>query len=187
LRPDLTYQIKILSEKDLIEGCLNNDYKYQKALFDKYSGVLMTICRRYFQDVSLAEDALQDGFIRIYKNLGQFSFKGSFEGWLKRLVVNVCLRKLQKESKQYDWNELGKSTSIAVAPVAESNVNNEDLLQLVQKLPTGYRTVFNMYALDGYSHREIAQELGVTESTSRSQLVKARNMLKRLLEELYEK
>ena len=175
-----------MSEKDIILGCLRNEPKYQKALFDKYSGILMTICRRYFTDIALAEDALQEGFIRIFKNLHQFKFSGSFEGWLKRVVVNVCLRKLQSEARQFEMGDLEKTKTPSIRSDVEAKVNAEDLMKLIEKLPKGYRTVFNMYAIDGFSHKEIAAELGITSSTSRSQLVKARNMLQKLLEELYE-
>jgi len=175
-----------LSEKELILGCKKKNSKYQKALFDKYSGILLTICRRYFSDTALAEDALQDGFIRIFKNVDQFKFEGSFEGWLKRIVVNVCLRKLQKESRQFDWSELEKTKPPSVKPDIESDIYEEELLTLLEKLPDGYRTVFNLYAIDGFSHKEIGQQLGITDSTSRSQLVKARKMLQNLLKDFYD-
>jgi RNA polymerase sigma-70 factor (ECF subfamily) len=174
-----------LSEKELILGCIEENSKYQKALFDKYSGLLLTICRRYFSDQSLAEDALQEGFIRIFKKLDQFKFEGSFEGWMKRIVVNICLRKLQKEAKRYDWRELEKSEIKPIKPIAESGIYEEELLKLLESLPHGYRTVFNLYAIDGFSHKEIGKKLNITDSTSRSQLVKARKMLQKLLEEFY--
>lgn len=174
-----------MSEKELILGCIEENSKYQKALFDKYSGLLLTICRRYFPDHSLAEDALQEGFIRIFKKLDQFKFEGSFEGWMKRIVVNICLRKLQKETKRYDWSELDKSEIKPIKPIAESGIYEEELLNLLERLPRGYRTVFNLYAIDGYSHKEIGEKLNITDSTSRSQLVKARKMLQKLFEEFY--
>lgn len=145
----------------------------------------MTICRRYFKETELAEDALQEGFIRIFDKLDQFEFKGSFEGWMKRIVVNICLRKIQNESRQLDWGDFENSGIRSIKPVGLSNVNEEELLELISHLPNGYRTVFNMYAIDGYSHKEIAGQLGITDSTSRSQLVKARNMLQKMLKELY--
>jgi len=165
---------------------LQNDYNCQKALFDKYSGVLLTICRRYFNDSSLAEDALQDGFIRIFNKIDQFKFEGSFEGWMKRITVNICLRKLQNENRKFDWSEIHHVKENAVNPVVDSDLNEEEILRLISKLPNGYRTVFNMYALDGFSHKEIAAKLGITDSTSRSQLVKARNMLQKMILDLYE-
>jgi RNA polymerase sigma-70 factor (ECF subfamily) len=176
-----------LSEKELILGCKNKDSKYQKALFDKYSGILFTICRRYFPDNSLAEDALQEGFIRIYRKIDQYKFEGSFEGWMKRVMVNICLRKIQKEARQYDWNALDDQRSTGILPEIESKLFEEELLQLLELLPEGYRTVFNLYALDGFSHREIAEKLGITDSTSRSQLVKARKMLQKFLKERYDR
>ena len=174
-----------MSDKEIILGCLQHDSNYQKLLFDKYSGVLFTICRRYFKDPGLAEDALQEGYIRIFHKLEQFKFEGSFEGWLKRIMVNVCLRKLQGELKQYNWTDLDQAVGQSVKPTAVAVIGEEDLMALIAQLPAGYRTVFNMYAIDGYSHSEIAERLGITDSTSRSQLVKARKMLQKLLEELY--
>jgi RNA polymerase sigma-70 factor (ECF subfamily) len=176
-----------LSEKELISGCKRKDSKYQRALFDKYSGILFTICRRYFSDESLAEDALQEGFIRIFKKIDQFKFEGSFEGWLKRVTVNVCLRKIQKEAKHANWMEIESSKKVPVYPDIESRIFEEELLKLLELLPDGYRTVFNLYAIDGYSHSEIAKKLGITDSTSRSQLVKARKMLQKLMSEKHGK
>ena len=100
-------------------------------------------------------------------------------------MVNVCLRKLQGELKQYDWSSIEQAPAGAVQPKAVSRIAEEDLLELIDQLPPGYRTVFNLYAIDGFSHNEIAEKLGISDSTSRSQLVKARKMLQRLLEELY--
>lgn len=147
---------------------------------------MLTICRRYFADSGLAEDALQEGFIRIYRKIDQYKFEGSFEGWMKRVMVNVCLRKIQKESRRYDWSSIEQTKPIEVLPDVEAKLNEEELLKLLDRLPEGYRTVFNLYTLDGFSHKEIAVKLGITDSTSRSQLVKARKMLQKLLKELYD-
>jgi RNA polymerase sigma factor (sigma-70 family) len=176
-----------LSEKEIILGCKKGDSKYQRALFDNYSAILLTICRRYFSDSGLAEDALQEGFIRIFKKIDQYKFEGSFEGWLKRVVVNVCLRKIQKESRKYNWADIESTVPAGSNPTIEAQIYEEELLALLNFLPDGYRTVFNMYALDGFSHKEIADNLGITDSTSRSQLVKARKMLQKLLKEKHDR
>lgn len=176
-----------MSEKEIILGCKKGDSKYQRALFDNYSAILLTICRRYFSDSGLAEDALQEGYIRIFKKIEQYKFEGSFEGWMKRVVVNVCLRKIQKEKRQYNWSDIESTIPRGLQPSVEAKIYEEELLELLKVLPDGYRTVFNMYALDGFSHKDIAEKLGITDSTSRSQLVKARKMLQKLLKERHDR
>jgi RNA polymerase sigma factor (sigma-70 family) len=175
-----------MSDREIILGCLQNNRNYQKLLFDKYSGVLMTVCRRYFPDYELAEDALQDGFIRIFQSLHQFNHEGSFEGWLKKVVVNVALRKIQTERKVRDWLDLTSAENKEFRCTAIDKLAEEDILTMIGLLPAGYRTVFNMYIMDGFSHKEIAKVLSITESTSRSQLVKARQMLQKMVIETKE-
>lgn len=175
-----------MSDREIILGCLQNDRNYQKVLFDKYSGILMTVCRRYFPDSALAEDALQDGFIRIFQSLQQFNFQGSFEGWLKKVVVNVALRKIQTERKVRDWMELSTAENKEFHCTSIDKLQEEDIHTMISFLPVGYRTVFNMYVMDGFSHKEISDTLNITESTSRSQLVKARQMLQKMITETNE-
>jgi len=175
-----------MSDREIILGCLQKNRNYQKILFDKYSGILMTVCRRYFPEHELAEDALQEGFIRIFQSLQQFNFQGSFEGWLKKVVVNVALRKIQTERKVRDWADLSSAENKEFRCSAIDKLEEEDILTIIGSLPSGYRTVFNMYVMDGFSHKEIAGVLSITESTSRSQLVKARQMLQKMIIETKE-
>lgn len=175
-----------MSDREIVLGCIHNDRNYQKALFDKYSGMLMTVCRRYFPDAELAEDTLQEGFIRIFQSLHQFNFQGSFEGWLKKVVVNIALRKIQTERKVRDWMDLSVADTKEFRCSAIDKLEEEDILGIIGTLPVDYRTVFNMYIIDGFSHKEIAQILNITESTSRSQLVKARQMLQKMIIETNE-
>lgn len=144
----------------------------------------MTVCLRYAVDTMEAEDFLQEGFVRIFNNLHQFKFEGSFEGWMRRIVVNVCLKKLQK--KKIIFNEISEeySTMPIVEAAAYTHLGENDLLKLINNLPEGYRIVFNLNVIEGYSHEEIAKMLQIQPSTSRSQLVKARKMLQQQILEL---
>jgi RNA polymerase sigma factor (sigma-70 family) len=149
----------------------------QRMLFEQYAGRMMTICIRYSATHAEAEDMLQEAFIRIFAYIGQYKFEGSFEGWLKRIVINVALRILQKKGIRFsELNEDIQEQQVADSEVW-SNASEEEILKLISKLPLGYRTVFNMYVLEGYSHSEIASMLEIDIGTSRSQLAKARKAL----------
>ena len=167
-----------MNERDLIQGCIRKDTIAQRALFEKYAGILMTICRRYAGDQHEAEDMLQEAFISIFSHISQFKFAGSFEGWLKRITVNDAIRILQKRKVTVvgitnDQHEM-TSTDINIL----SDLNTEDLLKLISQLPDGYRMIFNLFVIEGYSHDEIAAMLKIKTATSRSQLSKARAILK---------
>jgi RNA polymerase sigma-70 factor (ECF subfamily) len=146
-------------------------------LFEQYGGKFMTVCLRYANDAMEAEDMMQDGFIRIFNNIHQFKFEGSFEGWMRRIIVNVALKHLQK--KKMHFNEISQNDHNApqVDTYAYSSLGEAELMKLINQLPVGYKIVFNLNVIEGYSHDEIAAMLGIQASTSRSQLVKARKML----------
>jgi len=168
----------VLNERDLIQGCIRKDTIAQHTLFEKYAGILMTICRRYAGDQHEAEDMLQEAFISIFSHINQFKFAGSFEGWLKRITVNAAIKILQKRKIKvtgitHDQHEL-ISPDINII----SDLNTEDLLKLINQLPDGYRIIFNLYVIEGHSHHEIADILKIKSATSRSQLSKARAILK---------
>ncbi len=170
-------QLYHLTEYELIKGCIEKDSSKQRALFEQYAGVFMSVCLRYAIDTFEAEDMLQEGFVRIFNHLHQFKFEGSFEGWMRRIVVNVCLKSLQKRKIQFKELEFESSSEAHVSPYVFSNVGEDELMKLINELPEGYRMVFNLNVIEGYSHEEIAVLLGIQASTSRSQLVKARKML----------
>lgn len=167
-------------EKELIKSCLKNDRKAQKALYDCYSRKMMAVCVRYAGDVETAKDMLQDGFIKIFSSLASFQFNGSFEGWMRRIFVNTCLEHLRKTDILHDAADL----DYAASPLKSDSFNPfesmsaNDLMKIIGELPNGFRLIFNMYEIEGYSHKEIADTLGITESTSRSQLTRAKQMLK---------
>jgi RNA polymerase sigma-70 factor (ECF subfamily) len=161
----------------IINLCLKGDRKAQEQLFHSYSGVMLTICRRYTSNIQEAEDMLQEGFIRIFTHMKNYERSGSFEGWMKKIFINTALRTISKKSSTQELNGYEVLPEESVEPSVVSRLSEEQLLDLISELPKGYRAVFNLYAIEGYSHREISEMLGMEESTSRSQLVKARRML----------
>lgn len=138
---------------------------------------MMAVCLRYAQDQMEAEDMLQDGFIRVFSNMHQFKFEGSFEGWIRRVVVNAALKRLQKRKIHFQEITDRNEDAPRMDPYVYTHMGEAELMQLIQQLPDGYRTVFNLNVIEGYSHEEIAEMLGIQACTSRSQLVKARKML----------
>jgi RNA polymerase sigma factor (sigma-70 family) len=174
------------SEQHLIEGCSRNDRKAQKILFERYSSVLLGICCRYTRDRAEAEDVLQEGFMKIFNHISQFNGTGSFEGWMKRIMVNTAItnfRSNQKHFNQMDISEVKESRFEDHAPI-ETEFSQEDLLGIIHKLPCGYQMVFNLFAIEGFSHKEIGEMLGIDVGTSKSQLSRARAILQSKLKEL---
>lgn len=169
-----------MRETEIIEGCVQKNVNCQRALFDQYAGVLMSVCLRYTPDTVEAEDALQESFIKIFKVIHKFRFQGSFEGWLKKIAVTTCLEKLRQKKMQFREVPSGK-TDAGFQPEIFSTLSEKEIISVISTLPDGYRIVFNLYILDGYSHDEIANLLGIKPVTSRSQLLKARKMLQKIL------
>ncbi|GAB5538542.1 MAG: RNA polymerase sigma factor [Salibacteraceae bacterium] len=173
-----------MTDQELIEQCLSGSQRAQRALFDKFSRKMMAVCMRYVADRERAEDVLQDGFVKVFLNLKKFRGQGSFEGWIRRTMVNTSLDYLRK--KKIDEIDADISEAEYLAGTNEKVVGKmrvEELMKLIEEMPTGYRTVFNMYAIEGYSHKEIAEELQVTESTSKTQFRKARTYLMNIIGE----
>lgn len=171
------------SEANIIERCKKNDSKAQKALYDKYAPLFFSICLRYLKDPMAAEDALVEGFYKIFSKLNQYKREGSFEGWMKRVIINEALMKIRKRNNLSLYVEIDKAYNVKEEPTAITDLAAQELMSLVQELPNGYRTVFNMYVIEGYKHREIGEILGISINTSKSQLILA----KKKLRELYKK
>jgi RNA polymerase sigma-70 factor (ECF subfamily) len=169
-----------VEDKMLIQRCLKNDRRAQKELYDRYAPVLYAVIRRYIRDEFTAEDILIESFVKIFGRLRQFQEKGSFEGWMKRIAVNESLMYLRKNNVFHLTIE---SDNIVLPYEAniEENLDFEILLQALDLLPVGYRTVFNLYALEGYKHKDIAKELGISINTSKSQLRLARERLQKIM------
>lgn len=167
-----------------ISLCLEGNRNAQKELYDLYKTNMYILCQRYFSDFEDAKDALQEGFIKIYRDLKQFdSEKGTLGSWMKKVIINTCLEKIRKIKVDYQsFND--QSHDIAYESSIDSDLNVRDLTRLIQSLPTGYRTVFNLYVIEGYNHKEIGELLNISENTSKTQLMKSKNMLKVMLEEV---
>ena len=167
-----------MTEQELVEGCLGGRHKYQEELFRRYSGKMFGVCLRYARHRMEAEDVLQDAFVKVFEHLPQFGFKGSLEGWIRRIVVNTALKTFDRKSFTHEQIGIEPTWDApSPNPASDQALGEQDLLTLIRKLPDGYRIVFNLFAIEGYSHQEISEMLGIQESTSRSQLVKARRQL----------
>lgn len=175
---------KSSADELLIQYSIVGDRLAQKAIFDKYSGKLMGVCMRYAVDQPAAEDILQEGFIKAFKNLHKFRNEGSFEGWLRRIMVNTAIEIYRKKNHLYSVLEIETQQEKVTHDNVLSDLAAEDILEMVRNLSPGYRTVFNMYAIEGYSHKEIAEQLNISEGTSKSQLARARYILMKKVEEL---
>ncbi len=173
-----------LTEKDLIKECINGNRNCQKQLFDLYAGKMMSVCHRYARHHSEAEDLVQEGFIKVFTHLDKFKFEGSFEGWIRRIMVNNALKYVSKKSFKNESIGVENYPEKPVSPAVHSKLSVDELMKLVDSLPSGYKVIFNLYAIEGFSHKEIAEELNIKESTSRSQLVKARRLLQIKVAEL---
>lgn len=169
--------------EELIERCKKNDIKAQGELYTLYSSKLFSICLKYSKNADEAQDNLQDAFLTIFKSIEQYKFKGSFEGWLKRIAINTVLQKYRKERVFEIINENQIEQEEEETELEEENISLQFLLQIIQELPDRYRLVFNLYVLDGYSHQEIAKMLHITEGTSKSNLARARMILKGKIED----
>jgi RNA polymerase sigma factor (sigma-70 family) len=175
-----------LTENQLIKACIREDAASQKEVFDRYSGRMLSVCLRYARSSADAEDILQDAFIKVFDKMHQFKFEGSFEGWIRRIVVNTALKKysLRRYEKEVVGYEIKDKDESSIEASAYSDLTAKDLLDLINALPSGYKIIFNLYVIEGYQHDEIAEMLGIQPGTSRSQLVKARNMLQKQILEL---
>ncbi len=176
------------AETQLVNALQKGDAKAQRQLYDKYAGRMLAICVRYVSDRMAAEDVMIEGFMKIFERIGQFRNEGSFEGWIKRLMTNEALAYL-RSNKQFEVIDLDQAEvqHITNFEQPDQHVETEELFEILEKLPTGYRTVFNLYAIEGYTHAEIAVQLNISESTSKSQLHRARAMLQEMLMKLKRK
>ncbi len=171
-------------EHDLIKSCRQGDRNAQRDLYDFYSAKMYAVCYRYVKNSMEAEDVMVTAFMKVFDHLGQFKGEGSFEGWIRRIMVNEALTHLRKSRNMYLEMDIVHAERQPHYDQHSTQLEAEDLINMIQELPAGYRAVFNMYAIDGYSHKEIAEHLGITESTSKSQLNRARAYLQRMLLDL---
>ncbi len=167
----------------MIEACKQGNRTAQRQLYEKYASRMYALCLRYVRADIEAEDVLMRGFMKVYTNIQRFEGKGSFEGWIRRIVVNEALEYLRKNKTLFLQTEIEAASYQLDYQSLESSLDAEDLQALIRQLPPGYQTVFNLYAIEGYSHKEIAEMLEISEGTSKSQLSRARSLLQQYLAE----
>ncbi|HUQ64549.1 MAG TPA: sigma-70 family RNA polymerase sigma factor [Flavitalea sp.] len=169
-----------ISESDLISGCIQGNRIMQEELYNRFAGKMYAVCLRYANNADDAQDLLQEGFIKVYRNLHRFRAEGSFEGWIRRVFVNSSIEHFRKKSLQLTKvGDKEESTIGETDTTALDNLAEKDIIRLIQELSPGYRTVFNLYVIEGFSHKEIADQLGISEGTSKSQLARARSILQK--------
>jgi RNA polymerase sigma-70 factor (ECF subfamily) len=174
--------------KEIIEGCLRNDRRSQEAIFKLFYGKMMVVCMRYTNDRDTAQEVLQEGFMKVFEKLGAFDHKGSFEGWVRRIVANTAIDAIRRSKKNpiltdndNDFKIGGENPMEKQETIELGELKAEMAMEAIQKLSPAYRTVFNLYVLEEYSHKEIAEMLGISEGTSKSNLAKAKMNLQKIL------
>lgn len=174
--------VRELTERELVHGCLKGETRSQEALYARYARRMYAVCLRYARHELEAQDLMQEGFIRVFEKLKDFRMQGSLEGWVRRIMVHTAINHYRKKSFQPERFGLERLPESPVEAAALSDLSVEELLGMVAQLPDGYRMVFNLFAIEGYDHAEIAALIGCGESTSRSQLAKARRMLQTMIQ-----
>ncbi|MCZ2460165.1 MAG: RNA polymerase sigma factor [Chitinophagales bacterium] len=171
-----------MTEEAILKGCLKNDAAAQKELYNKYSPKMLAVCYRFAHTREDAEDMLQEGFIKVFLQIRSFENRGAFEGWIRKIIVHTCINILKKNKR---FNENVDIIHASGAQVREDSIPSiiqaKQVVECIRLLPIGYRTVLNLYAIEGYSHREISKMLDIEESTSRSQYTRAKAMLEEIL------
>lgn len=173
-----------MTEKQLIKRCQQGDNKALKALYEQFADKMLGVCSRYVSDRDTARDLLHDGFVTVFTKIGNFRSEGSFEGWIRRIFVTTALGYLRKNSNLTDPRQVDEMYDLREEEAsALEQMSAKDLLKIIAKMPDGYRTVLNLYAVEGYAHKEIGGMLGISENTSRSQYARAKKYLSKILQE----
>lgn len=170
-----------ITESDLISGCIEGDRRMQEELYRRFSPRMYAVCLRYAGNAEEAEDILQEGFIKVYKKLASFRSEGSFEGWIRRIFVNTAIEHFRRKKYLQPVTEKEENTLEGNYLSVLDDLAERDIMAIVQQLSPGYRTVFNMYVVEGYTHREIGDMLGISEGTSKSQLSRAKVILQEMV------
>ena len=173
----------MIEEHDLIAGCKRKEMWARRELYERYAGTMLSLCVRYIGDKYLARDVLQDSFLKVFTKIGEYSGAGSFEGWMKRIFINTALSELQKKRFLPILSEYEDQIEDAGTSVFEK-LSIDELHHFISELPDGFRTVFNLHAVEGYSHTEIAEMLHIKEVTSRSQFMRARRILQENIQQI---
>src|SRR5215213_3853098 len=171
-----------MTEDAILQGCIKNNAAAQKALYQKYSSKMLVVCYRYAHSREDAEDMLQESFIKVFSQIHTFENRGALEGWIRRIIVHTCINNLKKNKRFNESVDLIHATSIQVREESiPSIIQAKEVVECIRMLPIGYRTVLNLYAIEGFTHKEIAIMLDIEESTSRSQYTRAKAMLEDVL------
>ena len=191
----------MLNEKKIINGCKKSDKNAQRILYEQYSPLMRGLCQRYIGSASLAEDIMHEGFIKVFTNINQYKGIGSFEGWIKRIMINTSISYIKNNEKHNRSKSFEEISELHIKSISEdyeidtenvdakslilhSDFSKEEIMEVVRELPDGYRMVFNLYAVEGYKHKEIAEMLGIDTNTSKSQYSRARAVIREKLEKL---
>lgn len=175
--------LRELTERELVQGCLKGEKRAQETLYARYARRMYAVCLRYARHELEAQDLMQEGFVRVFGKLKDFRMEGSLEGWVRRIMVHTAINHYRKKSFQQERFGLERMPEESVDPAAIGDLGTAEILAMVAALPDGYRMVFNLFAIEGYDHAEIAELIGCGESTSRSQLAKARRMLQQMIQQ----
>jgi RNA polymerase sigma factor (sigma-70 family) len=171
-----------MTEEAMLQGCIKNDASAQQELYHRYSPKMLSVCYRYAKNREDAEDMLQEGFIKVFMQIRQFQNRGALEGWVRKIMVHTCINSLKKNKKFTESVDIIYANSISVREDAiPSILQAKQVVECIRLLPMGYKTVLNLYAIEGYSHKEIGDMLDIEESTSRSQYTRAKAMLEDIL------
>jgi len=177
-----------MTDHELVRGCLEGKREAQRALFRQYAGKMLAICARYTESRAEAEDVMQEGFIKVFEKIHQWQGSGPLGGWIRMVMVNTALTHIRSRRKWKDHTDLNAAEELDAGDMnALSQMTVQELTDMITRMPPGYRTVFNLFAIEGYGHKEIADALGISENTSKTQFLKAKIWLKKTLETIERK
>ncbi|HLP49580.1 MAG TPA: RNA polymerase sigma factor [Chitinophagales bacterium] len=171
------------TEEQIRQGCAQGDRRFQEMLYNMFSAKMFAVCLRYANEYNSAQDLLQEGFVKVFKNIEKFRGEGSFEGWVRRIFVNTAIEHYRKQVNLYALHDSEARGYEYYEENALETLKQEDIMRMIQKLSDGYRTVFNLYVVEGFSHKEIGDMMGISEGTSKSQLARARYLLQKMITE----
>ncbi|MEM7655347.1 MAG: sigma-70 family RNA polymerase sigma factor [Bacteroidota bacterium] len=169
------------TEEDIIEGCIQGGRKYQKLLYERYYGSMMVVCMRYTNEREEARDVLHEGFMKVFKNLKKFKRGTNLGAWIRRIMINTAIDHYRKTAKRPNLVEINHAIHETDVQDIVAEISAEEILHMVQKLSPAYRMVFNLYVIEGYAHKEVGEQLGISEGTSKSNLAKARAKLQKMI------
>ncbi len=172
-------------EKNIVDGCISGDRSSQKMLYDRYASKMLGVCMRYAKDRSEAEDMLQEGFIKVFNNIGKFKNEGSFEGWVRKIMVFTAINIYKYRTRKFQESLDSENEEAVYQDNVIDQISAKEIVALIQQMPEGYKLVFNLYAVEGYTHKEIGELLGIAEGTSKSQYSRAKLFMQVLLAKHY--